>query len=66
MVSEIIDKLISLAVQAEKGDEKASNQLAVLHKVAHPSSYDLPSTVIKKLADSYPHVSTLSAGLGCT
>jgi hypothetical protein len=58
-VSEIIDKLISLAVQAEKGDEKASNQLAVLHKVAHPSSYDLPSTVIKKIADSYhtsPHL----------
>jgi hypothetical protein len=54
-----IDKLVSIALHAEKGDEKASNQLQVLHKVAHPFSYDLPSTVIKKLADSYhtsPHL----------
>lgn len=43
----------------ERGDEEAINQLKVLHKVAHPYNYELPSTVIKNLADSYhtsPHL----------
>jgi hypothetical protein len=55
-ISQIIHELVRIAFRAEKGDEKAANQLKVLHKVAHPFSYELPATVIKKLADSY-HIS---------
>src|ERR1700730_18813423 len=33
-VSDTIRSLIGIAYHAEKGDEKASNQLAVLHKIA--------------------------------
>lgn len=58
-ITEIIHSLVRIALGAEKGDEKASSQLTVLHKVAHPSNYELPATVIKNLADSYhmsPHL----------
>ena len=38
---EIIHSLVRIAYRAEKGDEKAANQLKALHKVAYPNSYDL-------------------------
>lgn len=58
-IRDIIRALLGIAFRANKGDEKALDQLAVLHKVAHPFSYDLPRTVIKSLANSYhtsPHL----------
>ena len=55
-LSEIIHSLVRIAFRAQGGDEKAANQLKVLHKVAYPFNYDLPATVIKNLADSY-HIS---------
>lgn len=58
-LSQIIRALVSIAYHAESGDEEASNQLQVLHKIAYPSGYELPATVIKGLADSYhtsPHL----------
>jgi hypothetical protein len=53
-LSEIIHNLVRIAFRAQKGDELAANQLKVLHKVAHPFNYELPVTVIKNLAHSYP------------
>jgi len=55
-LSEIIHKLVRIAVHAEEGDERASNQLKVIHKLALPNNYALPASVIKNLADSY-HIS---------
>lgn len=56
---EIIWKLVRIARNAETGDERATNQLSAIHKLAHPDNYELPATVIKNLADSYhtsPHL----------
>jgi hypothetical protein len=56
---QIIRNLVRIAYRAETGDEQASDQLKVIHKLTHPKNYDLPATVIKNLADSYylsPHL----------
>ena len=56
---QIIHSLVRIAYRADQGDDKAADQLRVLHKVAHPKSYELPATVIKSLADRYhtsPHL----------
>lgn len=58
-LKEIIHNLVRIALHAETGDEESLNQLKVLHKITYPKNYDLPSTVIKSLADSYhtsPHL----------
>jgi hypothetical protein len=59
LFTEIIHQLVRIAFHAEGGDEKASNQLKVMHKLAYPRVYDLPATVIEGLAKSYvtsPHL----------
>jgi hypothetical protein len=58
-LKEIIWSLVRIAYQNGKGEEKAIDQLNVIHKVAYPNSYELPATVIKNLANSYhtsPHL----------
>jgi hypothetical protein len=58
-LKEIIWKMVRIAYHAGKGDERAIDQLNVIHKVAHPDSYELPATIIKNLANSYhtsPHL----------
>lgn len=55
-LSEIIHNLVRIAFRAQGGDELASNQLKVLHKIAYPFNYELPATVIKNLAVRY-HIS---------
>jgi hypothetical protein len=59
LITEVIHQLVRVAFHADSGEEKASNQLKVMHKLAYPRVYDLPATVIEGLAKSYvtsPHL----------
>jgi hypothetical protein len=51
-LSQIIHRLVRIAFYAEGDDEKASDQLKALHKLAHPNNYELPAVVIKNLANN--------------
>lgn len=56
---EIVERLMPIAIQADKGEERAINRLKVIHKFAYPDEYEVPTAVISELADKYhtsPHL----------